>query len=108
VLSIDTKLEIGGDVFAVRCLLLSYLGGLRTCKLCPPVLRHTLLEKGLEEVDIQVDIMDCLMLDVTASLGIANLCLGPRSLTFMTHPFFLSCSPYTQNRVFAVLFTRFQ
>lgn len=61
--------------FAVRCLLMSCLGGLRTCRLCPPVLRHTLPEKGLEEVDIQVDIMDCLMLDVTASLGTAGFCI---------------------------------
>ncbi len=67
---------------------MSCLGGVRTCKLCPPVLRHTLPEKGLEEVDIQVDIIDCLRLDVTASLGTAGFCTGLRSLTFMTHPFF--------------------
>jgi hypothetical protein len=60
----------------VRCLLMSCLGGLRTCKPCPPVLRHTLPEKGFEEVDIQVDIIDCLRLDVTASLRIAGFCMG--------------------------------
>jgi len=71
--------------------------GLRTCRLCPSMLRHTLPEKGLEEVDIQVDIMDCLRLDVTASLGTAGFCMGPRSLTLMTHPFFSSCSAHPNN-----------
>ena len=59
---------------------------MRTYRLRPSVLRRTLPEKGLEEVDIQVDIMDCLRLDVTASLGTAGFCIVPRSLSRLIPP----------------------